>query len=706
MGTSEPEQLNGLRISPGFLPTLGVSTVRGRGFKPTEDVPNGPSVCILSYEFWQTHLGGRESVIGDVIRLNGLPCEVVGIMPPLLSNPFTQTQVFVPRIFEFSGLSPQQIKAGATAFQVIARLRPGISVEQANAEMVALGKDYAQRFGSLLDSHSVVDVRSFADTVAGNLRPTFLMLLGAVVLVQLIASANVAGLFLARLSARHREIAVRQSLGASRGAIIRQFLVESLIFCAAAGLLGILFAHLALSWIQGVVASQLALTTTLRMNGLALAYTAAMALASALVVGIYPAIRTSRPQVSEVLKDNIRGASGGARASRFRSILIVSEVALSVALLVASSLLEVSFVRLQRIPSGFKTTGVAGAFVGIPLNRYGNPDEQARFFNQVLGRLRQVPQVRAAAATTALPLSGTIPQSPYSVVGRPILPLPQRPLANYWVVSDGYFDVLRIPLHAGRFFTLQDRKGAPLVCIINSTLAKHLFPGESALGHALLHGRNADIRMEIVGVIEDVKSNGLNVPVPDEVFYPMAQTGYPGMVIIAATDGNPRSLEGIIRTAVAGVDREQPISFFQTMDTSAEQSLGSQQVAARITLIFAGLALILAAVGLYSVLAYSVAQRTGEIGIRLALGAQRGQIIAMVLSSGLRLLAIGLVIGLAAAACGARLIASLLYFVDPLDPVIFGAAAFLFAGVALVACLVPSMRASRLDPVAALRAAE
>jgi putative ABC transport system permease protein len=312
--------------------------------------------------------------------------------------------------------------------------------------------------------------------------------------------------------------------------------------------------------------------------------------------------------------------------------------------------------------------------------------------------------VTHAAAAVGLPVSGFNPRAPYSVSGRPVLPLPQRPLANLAVVTEDYFALMHIPIVAGRAFTAADRDGAPGACIVNESLARRLFPGESALGHVLMRGRDADVRSEIVGVIRDVKTNGLNVPAPDEIYYPMRQLTQPGMAIVARTDGDAAALQSVLRNAVASVDKDQPISFFTTLETSLALSLGAQRIVASLTTIFAGFALVLSAVGLYSVLAYAVSQRRSEIGIRMALGAQPGQVVRLVMRNGLQLVAIGLGVGLLAAAGAARLIQTLLFEVKPLDPLIYAGVTILFTVVAILACLVPSVRASRIDPLVALRA--
>jgi predicted permease len=701
-GNGEPDQLNSQRISATFLPTLGVLPAHGRNFTADEDMPNGPAVCIISHELWQTRFGGRGSLVGENITLNGQPWQVVGILPPHLSPPFSQVQVFAPRVFEIGGLTPVQIQAGAGYAQPIARLKPGVSLVQAAAELAALSRSYKEAFAAKLDANNTSEPRMFVAALVGNLEPAFYTLIAAVSFVLLIACANVASLFLGRLTARHKEIAVRQSLGATRSQVVRQFLIESLMFSLVAGALGVLLGLWSLSAIQSTIASQLPPNTTLTLNWRALIFTGGATLISALLIGLAPALQASKTRLVDVLKDSARGSSSE-RGGRFRAALIVGEVALSVVLLVGSALLLMSFVKLQQMPPGFEPRGAAAAFVGVPLTRYPTTSQQARFFNDVVERLRTSPAVTAAAASIGLPLGGNA-RAPYSVGGRQILPLPQRPLAGFAIVSEEYFRLMNIRFVEGRAFRPDDREGVPNVCIVNETFARHIFPGESALGKTLLRGGNADIKSEIVGVIHDVKTNGLNAPVPDEVYYAMRQLGRPGMNVIARTSGDPAALQAIIRDAVAAVDKDQPISFFATLEANVATSLGTQRIVASLTTVFAALAFAMAVVGLYSVLAYAVSQRTAEIGIRMALGAQSAQVVRLVMRSGLRLVAVGLVLGLAAAAGAARIIQTLLFDVRPLEPLVYAAVAATFAVVAALACLLPSLRASRIDPMIALRA--
>jgi len=700
-GFEQSSQLNGLRVSHGFFATIGVPPAHGRDFVAADDVPNGPFVCILSHELWTTQFGQRPSLVGEMIQLNGQSWQVIGIMPPQLSPPYRQVQVFAPRVFEISGLTPQQIDVGAGYSQPIGRLAPGVTLAQAAIELDAISKAYKEQFPAKLDANNTSVPRDFVDAIVGNLKPTFYTLLGAVGFVLLIACANVSSLFVGRLAGRYKEIAVRQSLGATRAAIVRQFLSESVMLSVTAGGLGALLGYYALKGIQVAVAQQVPPNTVFALNWRAWTFIAAVALASAVLVGLIPALHASKAQLVDALKDATRGSSS-ARGGWLRSSLIVGEVALSVVLLVGSSLLLLSFLALQRTPPGFNPSGVGAAFVAVPASKYRTPPEQSEFFTQVIEHLRVNPQITNASASLGLPIGG-FARAPYTLQGTQILPLAQRPLANLQIVSEGYFATMQIPLVSGRVFTDQDRVGAPGVCVINQALATRLFfKNESAIGRVLLRGRDAELAHAIVGVIADVKSAGLSAPAPDEIYYPMRQLSRPSMTVAARTTGDPSALQSAITAAVAKVDRDQPISFFQRLDTALANSLGVQRIVATLAGIFAGIALVLAAIGLYSVVAHAAAQRTGEIGIRMALGAKPRQVLGLVMRGGLKLVAIGVVLGLAGATGATRLMQTLLFNVRPLDPIVYASVAVFFGLIAAAACFVPSLRASRIDPLAAL----
>lgn len=700
-GNGEPQALNAQRVDASFFPTLGVMPARGRNFTAEEDLPNGPAVCIISHELWQTQFGGRENIIGDTITLNGQPWQVVGIMPPHLTAPLRQVQLFAPRVFEVAGLTRAQIEVGSVYAQAIGRLAPGTTLAQAREELTAISKGYQEQFGSRLDATAPSEAQTVIELLTGAIQPTFLTLLGAVAFVLLIACANVASLFLGRLNARHKEIAVRQSLGAGRAQILGQFITESLVFSTMAGIIGVLIGVWALWAMQSALAAQLPPNTVLTMNVRAVAFAALTTMVSALLVGFAPAWHASRPNIVDALKEGSRGSTS--RGGRFRSTLIVAEVALSVVLLVGSALLLISFMRLQRTAPGFDPTNLATAAVSVPAGRYGTSAQQSDFFVRAVDALKANPQVTGAAAVIGLPMSGFQPRAPYQYEGQPILPLSQRPFSQLCIVTEDYFHVLGITFAAGRPFTATDRQGAPNVAIINESLAKRIFPGQSALGKVLMRGANSEFKAEIIGVIHDVKSAGLNVPAPDEIYYSARQLPRPTMALVAGTDGDPARLQAIIRDAVASVDKDQPVTFFATLESNIAASLGTQRLVALLTSIFAAIALALSAVGLYSVLAYAVSQRVAEIGIRMALGAHRGQVIGLIMKSGAKLVGVGLVIGIAGAVAVARLIQSLLFNVTALDPLVYAAVVLLFSAVAATACLIPSWRASRIDPVVALQ---
>jgi predicted permease len=701
---ADPEQLNSLQVSATFVPTLGVPLLRGRNFTREEDTAGGPNVAMLSYECWQKYFGGRSSLVGEKITLNGTAYDVVGILPPALSHPFNTVMIFVPRVFELIGTTPSGVQNGASYVGVTARLKDGVTFERAAAEMQTLAENYKAAYPARLDGNKDNPVKTFAEELTGNIKPTFYLLLAAVGFVMLIACANVASLFLGRLSARHKEIAVRLSMGATRAQLVRQFLLESVLFSAAAGVLGVLLGWWALEAIQQLASHQLPAGTTLRLDGATLAFSVGVSALSALLVGLVPALQASRTDVAEVLKDTARTAAGGTRGTRFRSSLIVGQVALSVVLLIGAALLLVSFVRLQRTPPGFEPRGVATAFVGIAGPRYSTNSQQAEFFAQLSARLEGRPQVKSAAVGYGVPLTGIQVRTTYAIEGRPVPPPAERALTVIDNVGEHYFATMGIPLREGRVFNEHDTDKAPHVCVINESFARRLFPDGNALGKILLRGRDAEIKCEIVGLVGDVKSAGLNAPPPDEMYLSFRQFARPTGTVVVRTDGDPAALQSVIRSTLASLDATVPFTLFTTMDAAVGQSLGFQRITAWLTGIFAGVALLLSAVGLYSVIAYAITQRTSEIGLRMALGAQRQQVVGLVLRSGLKLVALGLGLGLAAAPGAAHLMSTLLYNVQPLDPLIYAGVTALFAIIATLACLAPSLRASRIDPLVALRA--
>lgn len=718
-GDADPELFNSLQVSVSFLPTLGIAPLRGRNFTPAEDAAGGPNVAILSYECWQRFFGERDSVVGESIRLGGTPYTVVGVLPPALSNPYNTVMILVPRVFEPQDIAPQVVQSGGGYLDVTARLKDGVTFKQANAEVKTLAQSYQSVSPTHTDGKHDSVVKTFADELVGNFKPTFALLLGAVGLVMLIACANIASLFFGRLSARRKEIAVRLSLGATRGQLVRQFLAESVVVSVLAGGLGVIFGWWALDLIQHLVVeaagnngvsgilntSPLPIGATLHLDGPTLAFTIGLSTFSSLLVGCVPALEASRTVVAEVLKDTGRSGGGGARGARLRAGLIVSEVALSVVLLVGSALLLVSLSRLQRTQSGFDPGGVATAYISIAdtAQRYATVEQQAKFFARLTERLEALPQVKSAAVGYDVPLTGFQASTVYVIGGQHVPPPSER--ARAWIdsVSEHYFATMGIPLREGRVFDERDHDHAPNVCMVNEAFAKRLFPGESALGKILVRGAAAEIKCQIVGVVGDVKSAGLNEAPPDEIYVPFRQLPRSTGTIVVRTGGDAAALQSVMRSALASIDGTVALTFFTILESALGSSLIFPRITAWLTSAFSGVALLLSSVGLYSVIAYAVTQRTWEIGLRMALGAQRQQVIRPILRNGLRLVALGLVLGLGIAASVGRLMASLLFQVQPLDPLIYGGVAALFAIVATFACLIPALRASRIDPLVALR---
>ena len=694
------EQLRALRVSGDFFATLRMGAARGRVFTAEDDRPNGPAVCVLSHELWQGRFGGRD-LVGRVLQLDGRPVEVVGVLPPRLSPPWADRQIVLPRVFEDSGMPSASIANGGTFLEIVARVRPGVTANRARDELRAIALDYARQFAAHADAANETAVRPLADTVSASRRPVLGALLGAVVLVLLVSCANAAALVLGRLTTCQREIAVKQALGARRATIVFELLRESVALSAGAGVAGVAVAAGALRVIQAALAAELPRGVFLHVEPQALIVAAAVVLTCATLVGLGPALHATRRRASMPVTAFARGSSDTPATRRFRNGLVVCEVALSVLLLIGAALALTSLGRLHRASPGFDPSGVAAAYVTLPSARYPSPQEKAAFFIDVAERLAAVPQVSGAAVVFGLPFDDNY-SSPYAIAGRPLLSVADRARAGLRIVSEPYFQVMRIRLMAGRIFTAADRQGSPAVCLVNQSLARRQFGSEqAALGRVLLRGREA-APYEIVGVVADVRTNGLIEPVPDEVFYAFRQSPRPNATIVARTSADPERLEPLMQSAVAAVDRSQPLFGFASMDRRLERALGPQRILAGLTLAFSALAMLLASIGLYAVLAHGVALRTREIGIRLAVGAGRAAIVRLVVAQGLRLVGAGIAAGLLAASVASPALAPRLFEVSPRDPLLYAGIALLFGAIGVVASLAPAIRASRIDPAISL----
>lgn len=704
-GVGEPEQVFGIHASASFLPILDIHLARGRNFTADEDKEGGANVAIISHQLWNNRFSSDPAIIGRVIQIDGVAREVVGVLPPAMPVPFNNTGVIVPRPIDLPFLRPEQ-RNHAIVHQAYARLAPGVTAAQASLRVAEMVQQFKAANPAHIDANNQNEVRTVSQQVLGNLDRTFWTLAGAVAAVLLIACANVANLFLARVSARHKEIAVRMSLGARRREVIRQFLAESAVFSVTAAVLGVLLAWWSLRGIQLLAGPQLPRADEIALDPVVLLFSLGLALLASLLIGAYPAWQASRTDVQTALKDTGRGAGGGATAKVFRHLLVVAQVAMSLTLLICAGLLVRSFYNLQKAELGFAVDGRAFGLINLPNSRYAKPELSREFYRQLQQRLDAAPELASGGAIFGMPLSGIGSISPYAVQGRPVPPVHERPLSSIRFVTPGYYRTMGLQLVAGRFINEGDRFGGESVAVINETFAKKLFPGESAIDKAFLTGVNADTVVRIVGVVRDVKASGLATPPPDEIYYARDQRGGGFMTVVAqARPGmQAAAVIPVLRRIVAEIDPTLALANPQTLEQLVDQSIGVQRVTMALLLCFAAIAALLAAVGVYSVMAYAVTQRTGEIGVRMALGASPAAILMLILRSGAAQVGGGLLLGFVGAFAASRLLQEALYDVKPFDPVVFAAVALFFAAVAAVACFVPARRATRIDPLTALRA--
>ncbi len=705
-GLGDPEQAFALMVSENYFSLLGVEPAFGRSFSAEEEQPGGPPVVLLSHGFWQSRFGGRRDALGKTVTLDGQAHTIVGVLPASASSfPLAQIQLFTPRPFEAPFLARKQIDDGGYFFNVVARLKPGVGLEQARAAMDVLQKAYEQSHESNVDSKSAITVDPLLDNLVGDQRATYATLFGAVAAVLLIACANVANLVLARFSKRRKEIGIRVSLGARRGQIVAQLVAESLLLALGGAALGLAFAWASLSAVTRVGANLIPRAQEVGLDPAVLAFTLGVALATGLALGLIAALNTPMGSVATTLGDSSRGSTSDRSRNRFRGALLVAEVAVSFVLLVATGLLVSSFLELRDVDPGFRSDGIFVGFVAIPAERYPwRADSTVSFYTRLYHRLQEIPGAKQVALSDNPPLSGNNGLSPYAVVGRPLPPAAQRPLAVRHLISPGRFALLGIPVVAGRDFDEHDTQHSQQVIIVNQAMAKQLFPGENPLGHTLVTGMMG-LEAEVVGVVANTHTQGLAQPPGPEMFYPVLQRPEQFTGILIRTDGDPAQLTRSVRAAVADVDPTVALTNPTTMDQIVDQSMADRKLTMNLLLAFACLALLLASLGVYSVMAYSVAQRTDEIGVRMALGAGAQDVLRMVLRQGMALAGIGLALGVVAALALTRLMSTMLFAVGASDPVVYLSIAALLAATAALACWIPSRRAARVDPAKALHSA-
>ena len=690
-GKGEPEELPALRISAGLFPMLGLFPAQGRGFRPEEEKPGAERVALISHALWQRRFDASPSVLGTPIALAGEPYTVVGVMPPGIAFG-RHPDVYIPL-----RLDEKRAPRGLHFMTVLGRLRSGPDLTRARAEVESMA---ARLRAEAVTRHGIV-ITPLQEQMVGDTRPALLVLFGAVGLVLLIACANVANLLLARAASRQKEIAIRRAVGASRSRLIRQLLTESLVLSLVGGGLGLLLAWWGVDLLVSAGA-RLPRIEEIRIDGTVLAFTAGVALLTGLLFGLAPALQASSADFHESLKEGGRQTGLGSGRQRLRSLLVVSEVALSLVLLIGAGLLIRSFVSVLDNDMGFDPSRVLALDLSLPLSSYGEPEKQAAFFKELLARVNRLPGVKGAAVVSHLPLGGNNTNSGLLIEGR-TWPRDELPLADDRLVSADYFRVLGIHLVRGRTFTPRDVESSLHVAVINESLARRFFSHTDPIGKRIDMQWKTSGWQEIVGVVGDIKHDGLDLPSEPAVYVPYLQTPDSGMTLVVRATGDPLGLVGAVRAQVYGVDRNQPVSRVRTMEELVAESVGPRRLSMSLLSGFASLALFLAAVGIYGVMSTSVAQRTHEIGVRMALGARRSDVMRLVVGQGAKLTLAGLGLGLAAALPLTRLLSVLLFGVSATDPLTFCGVSFLLTAVALLACYLPARRASRVDPMAAIR---
>ena len=700
-GRGDPEQLIGLQASAGLLPALGLPPAIGRNFSPAEDAPGGQHVVLIGHAMWQQRFNRDPSVLGQALTLDGAPYVIIGVLPEAATAfPLDQLQVWVPRPAEVPSVAQSQLNGGSFFFRAIARLRPGVSLAQAQEAMNVVAATYRAAYPANLDAPSHIDVVPLLDDAVGQQRQSYLLLFGAVGCVLLIACANIANLVLARFAGRRREIAARFALGATRFDVIRQLVTESLLLAVLGGAAGVLLAQWALAALVAFGADFIPRAIEIRIDPLALGFALAVSLVTGLAIGLLPAWQAARMNVQDALKEGGRGSVGS--GGRLRSGLLVAEVSLSLVLLIAVGLLLTSFVRLQQVKPGFEPGGIFTAQLALPPTRYDR-DKLIAFYEQLLQRLSTLPGSTSAALTDRVPLTGERAPTVVAIGGRPVPPLSERPQANRHLVSPRYFATLAIPILAGRDFDERDSSRVPHVVIVNETFARRHFPGQSPIGHTLVTGM-AQLPSQIVGVVADVRSTSLNAPPEADYFLPALQRPEAFTNILVRTNVSPAAMLPVVREALRSVDPDLPLLQPQPLSARVARTVADRRLALMLLGGFAALALGLASLGVYSVMAHLVTFRTSEIGLRMALGASPGVVMRMVLSHGRRLTLIGIVAGIAGALAVSRLLQQTLFEVDATNPLIYLALSVFLLLVTECASWFPARRATRIDPVIALRA--
>jgi putative ABC transport system permease protein len=706
-GAGEPERLNVHMATAGLFPLLGVNAIAGRTYTTDEDRAGGAPVVLLSYGLWQRRFGASREILGKPITLDSQPYTVVGVLPPGFQV-LQPADVFIPFV-PWAKTLPDD-RNWHPGIIAIARFKSNVSREQARTEMVAITKRLEQQY-PLYNTGVSADVVGLQEQMVKNVRPALVLLLGAVSFVLLIACVNVANLLLARGASRGREVAIRTSMGASRGRIVRQLLTESVLISLAGGILGLLLASAALGPLLKISAGSVPQVFSIELDRWVLVFTLAASVVTGLIFGLVPALRIAKLDLHETLNEASRGSTSGPGQHRLRGDLVGMEIALAMLLLVGAGLLLRSFERLQDVSAGFSPDHLLLADLPLAQNAYAKPEQRFQFFDRIVERARTLPGVRSAAAASFLPVSGGGGLIHFNITGRPPKSPKEFTAAGYRTVTANYFETLAVPLLQGRLFTPGDQEKSPAVVVINSTMARTYFSSENPLGKRIQLGATPEPEkevptMEIVGVVGDVLQ-GLDLGPQAEMFLPFKQADalLPvfQMSVVLRTAADPALETSALRGALAEIDPNQPLVNVRTMEQNMSTSVAQPRFRTWLIGIFAALALVLAAVGVYGVMSYTVTQRTSEIGIRVTLGAQSTDVFRSIVGEGLRIAIFGVGAGILAALALTRLLRSFLYSISASDPTTFVLVAFLLILVTAAACYFPARRATRVDPIVALR---
>ena len=698
---NEPERVELCRVNAEFFPMIGVPFAHGRGFLPEEDRPGAPRVAVLSYALWQRRFGSDPKIAGKPVVFDTDSYSVVGVLPPGFEWQGRVIDAFVP--LALPSVFDQRNRS--VSVSVFARLKPGVTIAQAQSELTGIGRRIGERWVNSSGRHP--RVWGLRDFVVREVKPGLVVLAWAMALVLLIACANVANLLLARAGARQREMAVRLAMGASEGRLMRQLLTESGMLAMAGGALGVAIAYWGLHGLVALSPAGYPFLKDARVDLPVLGFTLAVSMATGILFGLAPAFAARHTgSLGSALKEGSRGSGESIARNRVRSALVVGEVALALMLLIGAGLLMASFVRLYNVPPGFQTRDVLTASVSLPHARYLRPEQRVIFFRDLMQKLGAAPGMRVAGAVSALPLTRYNTGTVFLAEGRPFPPRGEEPIIWFRAATEGYFQAMDIPLRCGRMFTEADR--VP-VALVNETLAHRFYSNEDAVGKRFTTGYAAPGRpitwIAIVGVVGDIRHKGLNEDADAELFFPYRQTPLEGMTVVVRTAGgsDPARFAPVLRSAVSGIDSQQPVSRVRPMEQVLKDSIAPQRFSMVVLGVFAAIALALAAVGIYGVISFAVTRRTHEIGVRMALGAERGDVLGMVVRHAMLLAGIGIGIGVAGSLALSRVIVNLLYGTRATDLRIFASVAILLAVVAALAGYIPARRAARVEPVVALR---